>query len=477
MIHHNSQIRVDYPQSVRDFLAQCDVYISRREISKALSILSRLSLFQYQHKHIQDAIATSLRAQGLALSNNFIKETSFLCLQEADFHIGLYAYPFSIGKYIDAIFLSKKMADSDSEFRILQRFSDLYNTHSALHGVLCSSFKNIEVSSYVSPFNFFEILTRLVINSAKKVLDKGLNTQSTELYNLLPQIIRHFESSFQRDTSIIQNNNKNSSSYSVETDYREKLADVQKEYEVVRESLERKNAFVRSSIHDLTNPLQNIRMFSELLQQMLPEIGIINDAVKTDLEELTDTLKKSTVDVLHILSQMSLYSSVERNIFDTNVVEISFPLLIQNEVNKLKEQFQLKRISIRFMQEVPDITFKTKVKSLGFIFAEMLQNALKFSPIQSIVAVNIQTKQLQNQQILIRISVRDQGLGIKQEESHKIGRPFTKLSAKPTNNETSAGMGLAIATILSNQLQGKLHFDHRQPVGCTIHFDFTISNV
>ncbi len=107
----------------------------------------------------------------------------------------------------------------------------------------------------------------------------------------------------------------------------------------------------------------------------------------------------------------------------------------------------------------------------------MLQNALKFSPIQSIVAVNIQTKQLQNQQILIRISVRDQGLGIKQEESHKIGTPFTKLSAKPTNNETSAGMGLAIATILSNQLQGKLHFDHRQPVGCTIHFDFTISNV
>ncbi|MBL8004036.1 MAG: HAMP domain-containing histidine kinase [Candidatus Kapabacteria bacterium] len=468
MIPQTSHFRVDYNQSVKDFLTQCDVYIERKEISKALSILSRLSLFQFQNNQIQSAIDTSKRAQLLALDYKYIKEASFLCLQEADFHIGLFAYPYCLGKYIDALYLTKKISDSDSEFRITQRFVDLYNNHSAVHGLVCSSFATIEVSYYVSNVHFFQIFSNLIVTLAKKLLDKGMYKQSTELYSLIPIVIRHFEHSLTslNDDSFQQNlQTKNE----IDTSHNDKLEKIEREYNSVRDSLERKNAFLRASIHDLTNPVQNIRMFSELLQQLLPEIQ------NSDIEELTETLQKSTVDVLHILSQMSIYSTVERNAYDTNAVEVRFPLLIQNEVNKLKEKFQQKKITLRFMQEVPDISFKTYVKSLGFIFSEMLQNAWKFSPIHSLIAINIQSKALSNQQLLIRISVRDQGAGIKQEESHKIGVPFTKLSSKPTNNEPSAGLGLSISTLLAQQLQGKLHFDFRQQIGCTVHFDFTVS--
>lgn len=468
MIPQTSHFRVDYNQSVKDFLTQCDVYIERKEISKALSILSRLSLFQFQNNQIQSAIDSSKRAQLLALDYQFIKEASFLCLQEADFHIGLFAYPYCLGKYVDALYLTKKIADADSEFRIIQRFVDLYNNHSAVHGLLCSSFATIEVSYYVSNVHFFQILSNLIVTIAKKLLDKGMYKQSTELYSLIPQVIRHFEQSLTtlNDDSFHQNLQTQSVN---DTSVIDKLEKLEKEYGTVRDSLERKNAFLRASIHDLTNPVQNIRMFSELLQQLLP--GIQN----SDIEELTETLQKSTVDVLHILSQMSIYSTVERNAYDTNAVEVRFPLLIQNEVNKLREKFQQKKITLRFMQDVPEISFKTYVKSLGFIFSEMLQNAWKFSPVHSLVAINIQSKALSNQQLLIRISVRDQGAGIKQEESHKIGVPFTKLSSKPTNNEPSAGLGLAISSVLAQQLQGKLHFDFRQQIGCTVHFDFTVS--
>lgn len=470
MTPQTSHFRVDYNQSVKDFLTQCDVYIERKEISKALSILSRLSLFQFQNNQIQSAIDSSKRAQLLSLDYQYIKEASFLCLQEADFHIGMFAYSFCLGKYIDAIYLTKKIADSDSEFRITQRFVDLYNNHSAVHGLLCSSFSTIEVSYYVSNVHFFEIFSQLIITVAKKLLDKGLYKQSTELYSLIPQVIRHFELSLtsSKDDSFPQDLQTNTT---IDSKQNEKIEKLEKEYTSVRDSLERKNAFLRASIHDLTNPVQNIRMFSELLQQLLPEFK------NNDIEELTETLQKSTVDVLHILSQMSVYTTVERNAFDTTLIEIKFPLLIQNEVNKLKDRFQQKKIALRFMQDVPDISFKTYVKSLGFVFSEMLQNALKFSPIHSIVAINIQSKALSNQQLLVRISVRDQGSGIKQEESHKIGIPFTKLSSKPTNNEPSAGLGLAISSLLAQQLQGKLHFDFRQQIGCTVHFDFTISTL
>jgi signal transduction histidine kinase len=468
MIPQTSHFRVDYNQSVKDFLTQCDVYIERKEISKALSILSRLSLFQFQNNQIQSAIETSKRAQLLALDYQFIKEASFLCLQEADFHIGMFAYSYCLGKYIDALYLTKKIADADSEFRITQRFVELYHNHSAVHGLLQSSFSTIAVSYYVSNVHFFQIFSHLIVTIAKKLLDKGMYKQSTELYSLIPQIIRHFEQSLSTLNEDSFHNNLQSQS-SGDSTQQDKLERLEKDYSIVRDSLERKNAFLRASIHDLTNPVQNIRMFSELLQQLLPEIH------NSDIEELTETLQKSTVDVLHILSQMSIYSSVERNAFDTTTVEVRFPLLIQNEVNKLKDKFLHKKITLRFMQEVPDISFKSNVKSLGFVFSEMLQNAWKFSPIHSIVAINIQSKALSNQQILVRISVRDQGSGIKQEESHKIGTPFTKLSSKPTNNEPSAGLGLAITSLLAQQLQGKLHFDFRQQSGCTVHFDFTVS--
>ncbi|GEM_PF-3022155 len=469
MTPQTSYIRSDFSQSVTDFLTQCNHYLERKEYYKALSILSRLSLFQFQNNQNQDAIDTSKRAQDLAIEQNLLKEASFLSLQEADFHIGLYSYSYSIGKYIDAIALAKKITDSESEIRIVHRFFDLYSKHSSLHGVLCNSYKSVVFSSYVSQANFFEIFCQLLLFIAKKTSKAGLHKYSTELYDLLPKILQHCSSLVMQVSS--RNSGNTLSNTDELNDLQEKLDSLNFEILQIRETLEVKNSYIRASIHDLTNPLQNIRMFSELMQQML------SDFDNPDIVELTDALKKSTKEVLHIVSQMGLFNIVERNSYESSFIEVKLPLLLQNEVNKLKDLMSSKNISFRFMQETPNISIRTKPKSVGYIFSELLVNAIKFSPPNSIVAVNIQSKQVQKNLLLLRISVRDQGPGIKLEELNKIGIPFTKLSSKPTNNEPSAGLGLAIATMLSNQITGRIHIDQRQTIGLTIHFDITVEQI
>ena len=57
---------------------------------------------------------------------------------------------------------------------------------------------------------------------------------------------------------------------------------------------------------------------------------------------------------------------------------------------------------------------------------------------------------------MVKFELIDNGPGISESDQKNMFKPFHKLSARPTDGESSTGLGLSIIKVLVHQLQGEI---------------------
>lgn len=87
---------------------------------------------------------------------------------------------------------------------------------------------------------------------------------------------------------------------------------------------------------------------------------------------------------------------------------------------------------------------------------------MKYSPFEKQIFINIF-----NQQQNIKIEIKDQGQGLSAEDKNQLFGKFARLSAKPTNDEHSTGLGLFIVKKLVTVLNGEVQCESEFGQGAT----------
>jgi signal transduction histidine kinase len=85
------------------------------------------------------------------------------------------------------------------------------------------------------------------------------------------------------------------------------------------------------------------------------------------------------------------------------------------------------------------------------VLENLVSNAVKFSPFDRSVLINLAT---QNDKVICEI--KDQGPGLSEEDKKKLFGKYQKLSAKPTGNEISTGLGLSIVKKFVEAMDGEI---------------------
>lgn len=81
----------------------------------------------------------------------------------------------------------------------------------------------------------------------------------------------------------------------------------------------------------------------------------------------------------------------------------------------------------------------------------LLSNAIKFSPPNTLVRIHAE-----RQNGHVRLEFRDQGPGVKPDETERIFGKYARGSARPTGGEKSIGLGLAIVRQLAGAMNGRV---------------------
>ena len=85
----------------------------------------------------------------------------------------------------------------------------------------------------------------------------------------------------------------------------------------------------------------------------------------------------------------------------------------------------------------------------------LLGNAVKFSS-KGEVVLRASAKQLNDQLSEITLTVQDDGIGIQEEDKHKLFQVFTQLDNSVTRRHGGTGLGLSICRKLAELMQGRM---------------------
>mgnify|MGYP002360444683 CR=1 FL=1 len=210
-----------------------------------------------------------------------------------------------------------------------------------------------------------------------------------------------------------------------------------------------KNEFMGIAAHDLKNPLTSIMLSSEITRKYwnrLSEKEIINN-----ITSIYNTAQRMKAIIINLLDTHAIESGAIR----LNNKQFSLTEIVSSEIESYKDRATVKNIQLHIESSPADIQIIADEEILHEILDNLISNAVKYSPHGKNVYISC-TQTLFEEKDTIRISIKDEGQGVSEEDRKKMFGKFQRLSAKPTGGEHSTGLGLSIVKKLVEMMGGSV---------------------
>jgi signal transduction histidine kinase len=201
---------------------------------------------------------------------------------------------------------------------------------------------------------------------------------------------------------------------------------------------------VNTMSEDIRSPLQSISAAME--KAISGDYGELPD-------ELQARLKRANSEVLRLLALSADLIDVDRlahHDIELSIGDCSVNALVEQAVNAVQALADAKNITLE--RQVPaTLKVRCDANRIVQVLVNLLSNAIKFSPRASKVSVS--ATDLDGK---IKITVRDQGQGIPEEEKARIFEKFAQIPTTPGPEHTGAGLGLYICKALVERHGGSV---------------------
>ncbi len=229
--------------------------------------------------------------------------------------------------------------------------------------------------------------------------------------------------------------------------------------ENLQKTLQQRKEFLALISHELKSPLARMRIALELLSEKnenKPEVMEIIEGIKSEISE-----SEQLIEQLLVLSriEMALPSTI-REPFDVNAVA-------KHAVEQVLPMAQVALVKIQVVTNpVPPV--HGEASQIQRAIANVLENAVKFSPPEGTIIVQVQSAGKS-----VEISVADSGPGIAAEEREKVFEPFYR-GRQPEQKE-GAGLGLFIARRIIELHNGTIRALPNEPTGTILQITLSVS--
>ncbi len=238
----------------------------------------------------------------------------------------------------------------------------------------------------------------------------------------------------------------------------QKNSEIQLQNKRLQESNEILHQFAYASAHDLKEPLRSIGSFTSIIAKryihlLPPEAGEYMNFVTGGVKRMES-----------LLSGLLEYSTI---ISEDHTVTKAFNLkmVLDDVVKNLHSKIVEKNATVMF-ENCDNSLFISRLH-LVQLFQNLVSNALKFSSETPEISINCAVKKE-----VVLISVKDNGIGIKEEHGDKIFKLFQRLSRAPQYEGT--GIGLTICKNIVEKYSGKIWFESQEGQGTTFLIEFPI---
>ncbi|MCT4654857.1 MAG: PAS domain-containing sensor histidine kinase [Cohaesibacter sp.] len=226
-----------------------------------------------------------------------------------------------------------------------------------------------------------------------------------------------------------------------------------------------KTRFLANVTHELRTPLNTIIGFSELLTN--PQVMEDQPERKIEYAEL---IHKGGHHLLSLVNALLDMSRIESGNFEVHPQHFDMRELVEDCCKMMQAGADKKGIAlyVEMADSIPDMN--ADPRACRQILLNLMSNAIKFSHDNSQVAVSLAwDKDAKGScpRSHVRISVTDQGIGIKSDDIPRLTMPFVQADSSYQRRYEGAGIGLSIVKGLAELQGGDLKIESVEGKGST----------
>jgi two-component system sensor histidine kinase RpfC len=223
-----------------------------------------------------------------------------------------------------------------------------------------------------------------------------------------------------------------------------------------------KSSFLANMSHEMRTPLNGIVGVAELLQ---------TTSLNKEQRELVQLLRNSVVLLRSLVDDVLDISKIEAGRLTIETTDFDLYATLNSIIRMMRPHAAAKGLAVRAMVD-PAIEYHVKGDPHHFrqVLVNLLSNAVKFTERGHIEVSAVLIEEIDDE-MRVRFSVSDTGIGISPEAQQKIFQQFVQADDSTTRRYGGTGLGTSIAKQLVGLMGGIIGVDSALGFGSTFWFE------
>ena len=222
-----------------------------------------------------------------------------------------------------------------------------------------------------------------------------------------------------------------------------------------------KSRFLAQMSHEIRTPINAVLGMNEM---------ILRESGDTDILEYAKNIDSAGNTLLVLINSILDFSKIEDGKMDIIPANYEVASLINDLYITVVQRAESKGLSLvlDISPTLPRVMFGDDVR-ISQIIMNLLTNAVKYTE-RGTVTLTIREESVVGNTIRLHVSVKDTGMGIKEEDMGKLSVSFERIEEGRNRNIEGTGLGISIVTSLLDLMGSKLCVDSTYGVGSDFYF-------
>ena len=222
-----------------------------------------------------------------------------------------------------------------------------------------------------------------------------------------------------------------------------------------------KNLFLATMSHEIKTPINAVVGMNEMIIRDSNEPVVLNYATR---------IKEASQSLLAIINDVLDFSRIESGKMDIMCVDYQLKSVLTDLILMTEMRIRGKelKLNVDIDPSIPRVLNGDEIR-VKQVITNLLTNAVKYTPDGSIT-FSVKKKEIRDDEVVLDVSVKDTGIGIKDEDVSKFMDSFVRVEHVKNSNIAGLGLGLPITAKLLRLMDSKLEVDSVFGEGSDFHF-------